>query len=243
MEASCIFCGGVSASSLLKSPGLRRDSISLYRHKNRVFVVPPVSHRIFPRASSRSSATKRRSRKIREDVVKIREDVVDDNKGAVTEEIRKKHQQLQNDQKNGSSMPSLYQNGDPLGRRDLGKGVVKWIHQGMKTMALDFAMAEMQGEFAELKQAMGPGLTFVIQAQPYLSAVPMPLGLEALCLKTCTHYPTLFDHFQRELRDVLQGLQHKSLIHDWRETESWKLLKELANSGYLCLRPLSQLLK
>lgn len=102
-------------------------------------------------------------------------------------------------------------------------------------MALDFVTAEMEMEeesdFAELKQRMGPGLTFVIQAQPYLNAVPMPIGLEAVCLKACTHYPTLFDHFQRELRDLLQQLHNKSLIPDWRQTQSWMLLKELANSA------------
>ncbi|XVF30606.1 hypothetical protein REPUB_Repub16aG0072900 [Reevesia pubescens] len=126
---------------------------------------------------------------------------------------------------------TLYQNGDPLGRRDLGKGVIRWISEGMKAMALDFVSAELQGEFLELKQSMGPGLTFVIQAQPYLNAIPIPLGLEAICLKACTHYPTLFDNFQRELRNVLQELQHKPVVEDWRETESWKLLKELANSA------------
>lgn len=126
---------------------------------------------------------------------------------------------------------TLYQNGDPLGRRDLGKRVVKWISEGMKAMASDFASAELQGEFLELRQRMGPGLTFVIQAQPYLNSIPIPLGLEAICLKACTHYPTLFDHFQRELRNVLQELQQNSMVQDWKETESWKLLKELANSA------------
>ncbi|GAU34717.1 hypothetical protein TSUD_16900 [Trifolium subterraneum] len=80
-------------------------------------------------------------------------------------------------------------------------------------MAFDFASAELLEdliEFSEMKQKMGPGLTFVIQAQPYLNAVPMPLGLEVMCLKACTHYPTLFDHFQRELRDVLQDMQSKA---------------------------------
>lgn len=101
-------------------------------------------------------------------------------------------------------------------------------------MASDFAVAEVQGEFGEVTGRMGPGLTFVIQAQPYLTAVPMPLGLEAVCLKACTHYPTLFDHFQRELRGVLQELQRKGVVENWQEAESWKLLKELANSGMLC---------
>ncbi|XP_052195926.1 uncharacterized protein LOC127803596 [Diospyros lotus] len=126
---------------------------------------------------------------------------------------------------------ALHQNGDPLGRRDLGKSVVRWISQGMKAMATDFALAEVQGEFFGVRQGTGPGLTFVILAQPYLTAVPMPLGLEAVCLKACTHYPTLLDHFQRELRDVLQDLQRKSIIGNWCETESWKMLKELANSA------------
>ena len=125
-------------------------------------------------------------------------------------------------------------NGDPLGRRDLGKSVVRWISQGMRAMATDFASAEVGSsegsDFSELQQRMAPGLTFVIQSQPYLNAVPMPPGLEAVCLKVCTHYPTLFDHFQRELRDVLQDLHRQSLISSWCETRSWRLLKELANS-------------
>ncbi|KAK7345951.1 hypothetical protein VNO77_16567 [Canavalia gladiata] len=125
------------------------------------------------------------------------------------------------------------QNGDPIGKKDLGKRVVRWIRDSMRDMASDLASAELQGEleFSELRQRMGPGLTFIIQAQPYLNAVPMPLGLEVVCLKACTHYPTLFDHFQRELRDVLQDLQNKSLIQDWRDSQSWKLLKDLANSA------------
>ncbi|PON97513.1 Exonuclease/helicase-like [Trema orientale] len=137
-------------------------------------------------------------------------------------------QQQQQQQLNSNS------NGDPLGRRELGKSVVKWISQGMRAMAADFAAAEIgndNGDFSELQQRMEPGLTFVIQAQPYLNAIPIPLGLEAVCLKACTHYPTLFDHFQRELRDVLQDLQRQSLVTDWRETRSWKLLKELAGSA------------
>ncbi|XP_064977235.1 uncharacterized protein LOC135619282 [Musa acuminata AAA Group] len=147
------------------------------------------------------------------------------------------------------SVRTLYQNGDPLGRRELGKCVVRWISQGMRSMASDFASAEVQGEFSEFRHRMGlptiggtpadggaggaaiGGLAFVIQAQPYLYAVPMPKGLEALCFKACTHYPTLFDHFQRELRDVLQDLQCQAIFSDWRATESWKLLKDIANSA------------
>ncbi|KAB5529686.1 hypothetical protein DKX38_019767 [Salix brachista] len=134
-------------------------------------------------------------------------------------------------QERRKSVLTLKENGDPLGRKDLGKSVVKWISQAMRAMASEFSSAEAQGEFTELRQRMGPGLTFAIQAQPYLNAVPMPLGLEAICLKACTHYPTLFDHFQRELREVLQDLMRKGLVQDWKKTESWKLLKELANSA------------
>lgn len=122
------------------------------------------------------------------------------------------------------------QNGDPIGKKDLGKSVMRWIRDSMRAMASDLAAAELQGDL-ELWERMGPGITFIMQAQPYLNAVPMPLGLEVLCFKACTHYPTLFDHFQRELRDVLQHLQSKSLIPDWRHTKSWKLLKHLANSA------------
>ncbi|KAE8669015.1 P-loop containing nucleoside triphosphate hydrolases superfamily protein isoform 2 [Hibiscus syriacus] len=143
-----------------------------------------------------------------------------------------KKQKQQKVQKTKSlNVRTLYPIGDPLGRRDLGRKVVGWISEGMKAMALDFVSAELQGEFLELRQRMGPGLTFVIQTQPYLSAIPIPLGLEAVSLKACAHYPTLFDHFQRELRNVLQDLQQRSVVDNWKETQSWKLLKELANSA------------
>lgn len=132
----------------------------------------------------------------------------------------------------------LHQNGDPIGKKDLGKSVIRWIRDSMRAMASDLAAAELEGgegEF-ELWELMGPGLTFIMLAQPYLNAVPMPIGLEGLCLKACTHYPTLFDHFQRELRQVLRDLQQSnSFIQDWRDTKSWKLLKDLANSGFLNL--------
>ncbi|KAF6141809.1 hypothetical protein GIB67_031876 [Kingdonia uniflora] len=144
-----------------------------------------------------------------------------------TKAKKKKKQKL----KNPIDVRTLFSIGDPMGKKDLGKLVVKWISLGMKSMALDFANAEIQGEFGEIKQRMGPGLTFVIQAQPYLNAVPMPLGLETMCLKACTHYPTLFDNFQRELRDVLNGVEGKLGVEDWRKSESWKLLKVLANSA------------
>lgn len=136
-------------------------------------------------------------------------------------------------QQSSISVRTVCQNGDPLGQKHLGKCVMRWICQGMRAMATDFASAEAQGEFAEVRQRMGTmtGLTFVIQAQPYLNAVPMPKGFEAICLKARTHYPTLLDHFQRELRDVLLGLQGKSLVQDWRKTQSWTLLKDLAKSG------------
>eukprot|EP00268_Persea_americana_P011400 TRINITY_DN14825_c0_g1_i5.p1 TRINITY_DN14825_c0_g1~~TRINITY_DN14825_c0_g1_i5.p1 ORF type:complete len:925 (+),score=190.39 TRINITY_DN14825_c0_g1_i5:232-3006(+) len=136
-------------------------------------------------------------------------------------------------QQSSISVRTVCQNGDPLGQKHLGKCVMRWICQGMRAMATDFASAEAQGEFAEVRQRMGTmtGLTFVIQAQPYLNAVPMPKGFEAICLKARTHYPTLLDHFQRELRDVLLGLQGKSLVQDWRKTQSWTLLKDLAKSA------------
>uniref|UniRef100_A0A453PCW0 Uncharacterized protein n=1 Tax=Aegilops tauschii subsp. strangulata TaxID=200361 RepID=A0A453PCW0_AEGTS len=135
---------------------------------------------------------------------------------------------------------TLYENGDPLGRKELGRCVVEWLRQGMQSMASKFASAELQGDMADLTTAAltlnwgsAEGqLGFVIQAQPYLSSIPMPKGLESLCFKACTHYPTLFDHFQRELRAVLLSYQNQGLIYDWRSTQTWKLLKEMANSTH-----------
>ncbi|CAH1453700.1 unnamed protein product [Lactuca virosa] len=84
------------------------------------------------------------------------------------------------------SLRSLSQNSGPLGRKDLGKSVVKWISHVMKAMATDFGEAEFQGEFSEVRQRMGPCLTFIIQAQPYIGAILMPPGLEFVCLKAYT---------------------------------------------------------
>ena len=213
------------------------------------FTRPPVNYvclvsdkregvRVFPTrkvfCSGGSSATKRKPRrksnvsdKLRPRKVEKRKDTesVSVSSETVVEQPKEKSKEL--------SLRALNQNGDPLGRRDLGRNVVKWISQAMKAMASDFANAEVQGEFSELRQNVGSGLTFVIQAQPYLNAIPMPLGLEVICMKACTHYPTLFDHFQRELRDVLQDLESKNVMENWKETQSWKLLKEIANSGFL----------
>ncbi|KAF2915186.1 DNA polymerase alpha-associated DNA helicase A isoform X2 [Oryza sativa Japonica Group] len=104
----------------------------------------------------------------------------------------------------------------------------------MHSMAIKYASTEMQNDGATFLLDGGSSednLGFVMLAQPYLSAIPMPKGQEALCLKASTHYPTLFDHFQRELRDVLLKQQNQGLISDWRTTQSWMLLKELANSA------------
>ncbi|CAA0823277.1 P-loop containing nucleoside triphosphate hydrolases superfamily protein [Striga hermonthica] len=199
METSCIF-------STLKSP------CNYGLPSSRVLLSSTFSDRIWASSSSGGNSSRmRRSRK------KNVEQSVGYNKHTVviSKENKKQHEEEQEQEQVFCDEKRMYQNGDPLGRKDLGKTVVKWVSQGMKAMALDFAAAEAQGDFGELKQRMGPGLTFVIQAQPYLSAVPMPPGVEAICLKTCTHYPTLFDHFQRELRDVLQDLQHKGLICNW----------------------------
>ncbi|KAL6839015.1 hypothetical protein ACP4OV_031175 [Aristida adscensionis] len=126
-----------------------------------------------------------------------------------------------------------YQSGDPLGRKELGRHVVKWLKEGMHLMASKFASTEIQDDGATLKldgELSEGQMKFLIQAQPYLSAAPMPQGQEALCFKASTHYPTLFDHFQRELRDVLLQHQNEGLISDWRSSRPWMLLKELVKS-------------
>ncbi|RLM75694.1 hypothetical protein C2845_PM15G03430 [Panicum miliaceum] len=101
-------------------------------------------------------------------------------------------------------------------------------------MASKFAFSEIQDDGAALSldgELSDGHMDFVMQAQPYLSATPMPKGQESLCFKASTHYPTLFDNFQRELHDVLLQQQNEGLITDWRSTQSWMLLKELAKSA------------
>ncbi|CAM0950709.1 unnamed protein product [Alopecurus aequalis] len=127
-----------------------------------------------------------------------------------------------------------YESGNPLGRKELGRPVMQWLKLGMHSMASTFSSTEVQNDGAAFSLDGGSSegnLGFMILAQPYLAATPMPKGQEALCLKASTHYPTLFDHFQRELRDVLLKHQNQGLISDWRSTQSWMLLKKLAKSS------------
>ena len=138
--------------------------------------------------------------------------------------------------------------GNPLGRKMLGKQVVKWIGDGMAAMAADFAMAEIaenneiayncgvaepmiKSEVLETSLGSGAGQSFVMQAQHYLNITPMPPGFETMCLRASTHYPTLFDHFQRELQKALSNLESAGKIPDWKQAKAWKLLKLHAKSG------------
>ncbi|CAM6100030.1 unnamed protein product [Calypogeia fissa] len=124
-----------------------------------------------------------------------------------------------------------WQSGDPLGKKVLGKAVVKWISTGLEQLATEIAQAEQRGEFEEIAEKMSQsGLAFVALAQPYIAEIPMPLHMEVMCLKASTHYPTLFDHFQRQLQEALQGLQSEGLLENWQQSKAWKLLKKHAKS-------------
>ncbi|CAN6217033.1 unnamed protein product [Urochloa humidicola] len=136
--------------------------------------------------------------------------------GIRNKERRRRWRKRKQTAKEGECVPSeeelsiktvkLYQSGDPLGRKELGGHVVQWLKQGMHLMASKFASSEIQDDGTALSLDGGSSdghIGFVMQAQPYLSATPMPKGQESLCFKASTHYPTLFDNFQRELRDVL----------------------------------------
>lgn len=73
----------------------------------------------------------------------------------------------------------------------------------MTAMASDFCAAEEPGEVGELeKKKMRSSIEFVMQTQPYLVVNPMPRGLVAICLNSSTHYPILFDNFQRKVRNI-----------------------------------------
>ncbi|KAL2921397.1 DNA-binding protein SMUBP-2 [Bienertia sinuspersici] len=227
MDALCYYACTGSSSSLLgleKFRFLSSNSSFATKPIPRLFSVAPVCRSPIICSNPRS---KRSS-----EVNVVGDDKISSNKSKKwSSKPRQTPSILTPESKSWNPNKGLYQNGDPLGRRDLGKLVVKWLRQGMRAMAAEFAAAEVRGDFGEFEQRMGPGVTFLIAAQPFLTTVPMPLGLEAVCLKACAHYPTLLDHFQRELREVLNGLQRDAIVEDWRETQSWKLLKQLANSA------------
>jgi hypothetical protein len=253
MEAVvCLLCGSsaVSVGATRPRPWQPISTISssfLQRHSHlsssySLRRVPLLHYRNFPSPHSLPTSTggsTRQVRKKKQYKKKIKKPVT------VAEEVG---ECIPSVEEASIRVETVYQNGDPLGKKELGKCVVHWIAQGMHSMAADFASAELNGEFAELRARLGmeptpngngngvatvamEDLAFVIQAQPYLNSVPMPKGLEAICFKACTHYPTLFDHFQRELRTVLLDLQEQAVISDWKSTESWKLLKVFAKSG------------
>jgi len=85
-----------------------------------------------------------------------------------------------------------YESGDPLGRKELGRCVMQWLKLGMCSMASTFASTEVQNDGAAFSldgESSEGSLEFMILAQPYLAATPMPKGHEVLCLKAST--PTL----------------------------------------------------
>lgn len=96
---------------------------------------------------------------------------------------------------------------NPLGRKVLGKAVINWLKEGVTAMVREVACAQERGEIKLAEERMGTGHNLVALAQPYLIARPMPEGLEPLCLRASLHYPTIFDHYQRELRAALQASQ------------------------------------
>ena len=97
--------------------------------------------------------------------------------------------------------------GDPYGRKFLGTAVVKWLKAGLSAMVQEVAAAQERGDIEDAKERMGTGHNLMALAQPYLLANPMPEGREPLCLKASLHYPTVLDHYQRELRAALQASQ------------------------------------
>ncbi|CAO2832276.1 unnamed protein product [Amaranthus hypochondriacus] len=231
MEMFCYVCSGSSSSAMVF------DKVSIFISNAAATANPlrahcPIQyqHQSTLRCSNLSSSSRKSS------IMNGRDDKINGGNNNPSDIPKRRSRKRQTtspspiEQKNLNSNKGLSRNGDPLGRRELGKSVVKWLKQGMRAMAADFADAELRGDFMEVEQKMGPGLTFLIEAQPYLTTIPMPSGLETACLKACAHYTTLFDHFQRELREVLHGLQSQGVLDDWKETQSWKLLKKLANS-------------
>ena len=120
--------------------------------------------------------------------------------------------------------------GNPLGRRILGKAVVSWMKEGISAMVREVASAQERGEIKEAEERMGTGHNLVALAQPYLLARPMPEGLEPLCLRASLHYPTIFDHYQRELREALQTSQ----VQEFYNTTLRPNLHQFLHCSWFC---------
>eukprot|EP00232_Nephroselmis_pyriformis_P019485 CAMPEP_0182877276 /NCGR_PEP_ID=MMETSP0034_2-20130328/14654_1 /TAXON_ID=156128 /ORGANISM="Nephroselmis pyriformis, Strain CCMP717" /LENGTH=403 /DNA_ID=CAMNT_0025010109 /DNA_START=117 /DNA_END=1325 /DNA_ORIENTATION=+ len=86
--------------------------------------------------------------------------------------------------------------GNPLGKRVLGAPASAWLRAGCAAYARAFVAAAGTIE-------VGPGYSLVGAMQEHLDASPVPEGAEKSCKKGRTHYPTLWDLMQREVREVL----------------------------------------
>lgn len=108
--------------------------------------------------------------------------------------------------------------GDPRGKRQVGKNVVAWLSRGMSQMAADLLdkSSSLQARVRE------PNFSLVLAAQPYLWKNSQPMGDEAKCQVAAVHLPTLWDHLQREVRNILskEGSPEKN--------EAWRKVKSLA---------------
>eukprot|EP00850_Spirogloea_muscicola_P021566 SM000254S08792 [mRNA] locus=s254:115750:121317:+ [translate_table: standard] len=128
----------------------------------------------------------------------------------------------------GESVSETGNRGDPLGRKSLGKAAVKWLSQGLGAFAAELIAAEQRG--LRLVEVHGSSAQLMAAVQSFLAKQPMPPGAEAKCQIAAAHFPTVWDHLQRELQWALQALEAKGHLSTWKGSQAWRLVKGLGKS-------------
>eukprot|EP00850_Spirogloea_muscicola_P011765 SM000074S21675 [mRNA] locus=s74:339511:345042:+ [translate_table: standard] len=128
----------------------------------------------------------------------------------------------------GESVTETGNRGDPLGRKALGKAAVKWLSQGLGAFAAELIAAELRG--LRLVEVHGSSAQLMAAVQSSLAKQPMPPGAEDKCQVAAAHFPTVWDHLQREVQWALQALEAKGHLSTWKGTQAWRLVKGLGKS-------------
>ena len=125
---TCFFCGRLPPATA--SEHFRCNNASPSRHVH--FSLPPSfvigTHRLIRNATNTNETKVVSSTNVKSRRRRRRSGFVD--KTCQTREVEE---------------GILHQNGDPIGKKDLGKSVIRWIRDSMRAMASDLAAAELEG--------------------------------------------------------------------------------------------------
>eukprot|EP00850_Spirogloea_muscicola_P013643 SM000093S24454 [mRNA] locus=s93:511904:517186:- [translate_table: standard] len=198
-----------------------------FEHGNSITEKHNLGYQPTDAASTEPEHTRRRTR---QKSVAFQVDAVEGNQAGATDLERPADRSVEAAGSNveGESATETGNRGDPLGRKALGKAAVKWLSQGLGAFAAELIAAEQRG--LRLVEVHGSSAQLMAAVQSSLAKQPMPPGAEDKCQIAAAHFPTVWDHLQRELQWALQALEAKGHLSTWKGTQAWRLVKGLGKS-------------